>query len=283
MPRSTRPHLAFSLMVAIGSTACASTSAPPADAPLAPSVVGGGHLLLYVPDVAKAMADARAAGFDPAPGTAGDAPDNAMVHLKNGWFIEFVNPGNFPPYVRVFTWFVPALDNRIRAWSAAGPGDVFDWSVDVSDIESSRTAALREGIAMSGVRGFSRTQPTGIPTTWKLAIPEDPGLPFFKSPYVDHIDVTDRMAHANGARQLASFTVVVPDVDKARARLAQTLQLQPHTDTSFCVQDVQVNLEQGDGRGVKNVVLVSETQTGTVPLATTSVTFIADGARPCAR
>ncbi len=274
--------LVFFSAVASLTVGCATTHPEGrANPPLMGPVPAGGHLLLFVTDVPLAMEEARKAGFDPVPGGQGQSPHNAMIYLDNGWFVELINPHDLPALARFIAWFIPVVDNRLEAWDQAKPGELFDWSVDVQNIEKAQQLALDNGIAFSDVRDFDREQRDGTYTEWKLAIPLDGYLPFLKSPYINHIDISGHQKHSNGAQRLKGFTVVSPDLQQTREALSRTLGIAATSKDLFCLGEVEVHLEQGPQPGIKALQLVSNKGQSITRLAGLEVAFLALEPGPC--
>lgn len=248
---------AIGAMMAVG---CAGVDTrEPGDFPHQP--VTGGHVLVMVEDMPSALEKARAAGFSVMHGTPGDSPNNAMIHLKNGWFIELVDLDSMPTAFRIALPLIrlikPRIAKRIRLWLRAEPWTVSDWSVDVADLDAALTARRARGDKPSKALDFKREQVNHEVTTWQLSLPKKKQDPFLKGPYQNHVPIEGFMEHENGVRELVSLTLTSRDVDETVNRLVQTGVATEKTGESavLCVGSVEVRVVKGEKHHLGEVVL----------------------------
>jgi len=220
----------------------------PASAEALPEV--GGHLLIMVDDMPQALQQAKDAGFSVMHGTPGDSPDNAFIHMQNGWIVEPIDSNSMPGRLRVvfpvFRLVMPRVGKRIQMWLRAEPWTVTDWSVDAPRLEEARATMVAQGLKPSQLMDFDRVQANGELTTWQLVLPRDHEDPFLKGPYTNHIDTTPFLNHDNGLRSLVALTLTTTDTEQTVQRLIDAgIAMATSTDDVLCVQGVQVHIEHG--------------------------------------
>jgi hypothetical protein len=175
------------------------------------------HLVILVRDLAEAVEDYEAIGFDVSPGgehTDG-ATHNALVSFADGTYLELL------------AFQREAPEHRWWRHVAAGEG-LIDFALLPGLIEHDVAAARARGLAITGPFAGGRERPDGVRLSWQTAQAEAPELPFLCG------DVTPRELrvpapghHPNGASGIFRVTVAVRDVEASAARYAALIGAAP--------------------------------------------------------
>ena len=162
------------------------------------------HVLVRVQDLARSVAEYEAAGFTVQWGSDPEAAHNALIHFREGPFIELFDP---VPADADPDEFRARMPPRVGAWvDARGLCD--------HALEGYRSMeAILDGLAARGIETTpafeaERTGADGVTLRWSLMLPPRLDLPFVMSPYepAPAIPAGDRR-HANGLLRLASLEI----------------------------------------------------------------------------
>lgn len=184
------------------------------------------HCVIVLPDLARAMDNARAAGFAVEYGGRHreGVTENALIAFADGAYIELIAPtGEHPD--EGHRWF-PRLNQG---------GGLVDLCLLSDDLDAEVERLQAAGLPYSPVRDQGRNRADGVPIDWRLSVPDGPvgtsGLPFLiEDVTARNLRVADdepRTTHANGARGLAGVTILVNDLDGERARWRSLLGTEP--------------------------------------------------------
>lgn len=170
------------------------------------------HVVIAVHDLAAAIDDYRALGFNVMAGGRHPAPrtsSNALVVFQDGSYLELIS------------WDPP---NPAERWSNLlqehGEGPV-DYALIPEDLPRAIVEAKARGVALNGPIDGERLRPDGTRVQWQTARQSTFDLPFLCA------DVTPRSlrvpegsarVHANGMNGIARVTVSVRDLDASRRR-----------------------------------------------------------------
>ncbi len=164
------------------------------------------HLVILVPDLASAIAEAEAAGFTVVPG--GEHPGgthNALIGFSDGAYLELIAFREERP------------DHWWYRYLPLGSGLV-DLCLAVASLDEAVERLDRAGLAYRVLEG-SRQRPDGYLVRWRIARPpaERTGeLPFFiedLTPRSERVPHGSQAEHANGARGLADVVLVSADTN----------------------------------------------------------------------
>lgn len=178
------------------------------------------HVLVRAEDLARSVAEYEAAGFTVQWGSDLGTAHNALIHFREGPFIELFDPvpaGADPDEFRA------RMPPRVAAWVDAR-------GLCEHALEGDRPMeAILEGLAARGIEtgpafGAERTGADGVTLRWSLTLPPRLDLPFVMSPYepAPAIPEGDRR-HANGLLRLASLELESPQPVELAERLAAML------------------------------------------------------------
>ena len=169
------------------------------------------HLVIISPELEKAVADAREAGFTVVPGGthADGATHNALIAFADGSYIELISPVH-GTQGKSHRWF-PRLE--------AG-GGLVDICLGSDDMVADVREINNRGRAYSAPIENGRLRPDGVELRWKGSMPPGPvggtGWPFLiedVSPRELRVpqDPAD-VSHANGALGVAGVTIITNDL-----------------------------------------------------------------------
>lgn len=174
------------------------------------------HVVIAVHDLAAAMADYQALGFQVLPGGAhaGRLSHNALVVFDDGAYLELI------------AWRGDNDESWYRVLQAHGEGFV-DHALLPQAMARDVAAALQRGLqTLRPISDGGRLRPDGQHVAWQLARQTTRALPFLCG------DVTPRSLRvpegpvrqqANGVTGVAAVLVAVPDLAGARADLQALL------------------------------------------------------------
>lgn len=165
------------------------------------------HVVIAVPDLAAAMADYRARGFQVLPGGQhpGRTSHNALICFADGSYLELI------------AWQAPAPQERWwRTLQADGEGLV-DFALLPQDTMAVLQRAQARGLAtLVGPVDGGRVRPDGERLQWRTARHATPDLPFLCGDITPRrLRVPDDPAlqrHPNGCRGVAGLSVLVRDM-----------------------------------------------------------------------
>lgn len=171
------------------------------------------HVVIAVPDLAAAMADYRARGFQVLPGGQhpGRTSHNALICFADGSYLELI------------AWQAPAPQERWwRTLQADGEGLV-DFALLPQDTMQVLQRARARGLdTLVGPVDGGRVRPDGERLQWRTARHATPDLPFLCGDITPRrLRVPDDPAlhiHANGSAGVAGLSVLVQDIVATLAR-----------------------------------------------------------------
>ncbi len=172
------------------------------------------HLVLAVPDLARAIDDFRARGFTVMPGGQhpGRTSHNALVVFADGAYLE------------VIAWQGPAPQERWwRTLQAHGEGLV-DYALlpDHGHLPEVLAAANARGLdTLRGPIDGGRVRPDGVRIEWQSARHDTPDVPFLcadLTPRELRVPEGEIRRHANGATGVACVQVAAHDLALTAAR-----------------------------------------------------------------
>lgn len=169
------------------------------------------HLVIISPDVEKAVANARQAGFTVVPGGthADGATHNALIAFADGSYIELIAPAHGAQR-KPHRWF-PRL---------AQGGGLVDLCLGSDDLVGDVREINNRGRDYSAPLQNGRHRPDGVKLEWKGSTPPgavgETGWPFLiedvtpRNNRVPH--ESDQTNHANGALGVAGVTILAHDL-----------------------------------------------------------------------
>lgn len=177
-------------------------------------LTGLDHIVILVPDLARATAAYQALGFVViAGGKHGDVSHNALIGLEGG------------PYIELFAFLKPNPGHRWAHALRYGGGFV-DMCLCTSDLDADIAAFVAAGAKMEPLRAMSRTRPDGVELHWRLSLPqrESSGVVPFLIQDITPLAARQPPAarHANSVRAIRAVRYALSDSDAA-ARFARIL------------------------------------------------------------
>jgi catechol 2,3-dioxygenase-like lactoylglutathione lyase family enzyme len=184
------------------------------------------HVVLRVPDLARAVAEFNALGFSVTAGGKHPAWDseNALIGFADRTYLELIA---FPPPAQPCTRLElmqrladsgdDPLQQRVGSWSAVASGLV-DYAVRATQIGAELERLRSAGIAMQGPFPGSRERPDGRRIAWEMGVPPGLDLPFIcadVTPLDLRVPGGDNTRHANGCRGVAEVVVLCRSLDRA--------------------------------------------------------------------
>jgi len=158
------------------------------------------HVVIYVADLNRAMADYTALGFTVTRGGAHARTENALISFADGTYLELLalKPGKTRPIIRMAARLgliersaekKTDMYWRLLRWISSGSG-IVDWCAGTDDIAATLESWERAGLDHLGHQAFDRTRPDGKIAKWYLDGPAvfdrgyiAPGGPRAKSGY----------------------------------------------------------------------------------------------------
>ncbi|GEK15984.1 VOC family protein [Aliivibrio fischeri] len=200
------------------------------------------HVLIWVKNIHKAVADFRQLGFTVEYVTTEKKSKNALIWFEQGAIIELLTS---PPNPQRFKWMIDLFagrgaGKRMIRWSQQGEG-FCDLAVVSDDFDNDLLALKVSGIKMCRTIPWRRTKPNGDKTKFHFVYPRTDSLPFIISPYQPS-QRPDKVDHSNGATSLAKINMTVRKED---------------WDTVWMLlgQDPVMNLEYGPKTQIQNIEL----------------------------
>ena len=194
-------------------------------------ISGIDHLVIISPDLEKAVADARQAGFTVVPGGthADGATHNALIAFKDGSYIELISPTNGTNGIS-HRWF-PRL---------AKGGGLVDLCLASDDLVSDVADINNRGREYTAAKDNGRARPDGVQLQWKGSTPPgevgESGWPFLIEDVTPReLRVSDNdheTTHANGAIGVAGVTVITHDLAATTGDFEAITNRQARTMTS---------------------------------------------------
>jgi catechol 2,3-dioxygenase-like lactoylglutathione lyase family enzyme len=181
------------------------------------------HVMICVPDLARAIERYRSLGFDVQPGGvhSGKGTHNAIAFNEDD-YIELLAIGDGAEYKAA------SPDGTLPRFIEAGGG--IRYVVIQSDDLAGDVSAMRlRGVDVSDATDGGRRTPGGLELRWKFATlgPANP-LPLLFIQHLTPIEQRRNQAraapsHPNGVYQLERAYIVVPDAEAAAATYAKVL------------------------------------------------------------
>ena len=178
------------------------------------------HVLVHVGNLARAVATYEAAGFTVRLGSDPQVAHNALIHFREGPFLELFDPVPAGADPDEFHARVPP---RVGAWVHAR--GLCDHALEGSTSMKTILAGLAaDRIETAPAFEAERTGADGVTLRWSLALPSRLDLPFVMSPYepAPTIPESDRR-HANGLLRLRTLEIESPGPSELAERLAAML------------------------------------------------------------
>ncbi len=169
------------------------------------------HVVLVVTDLAEAVRNYRAAGFDPELG--GSHPhstgENALIALEDGSYLElfsFADPDKAAP-----------THANLRPFRKGGGFGGF-W-LRTQDLQGATEDLRAIGVPIEAPRSGNRVRPDGYDVRFKLAVPSHANYPFAPALIEDVTPMHERISatkvHPNGATWLSRVYFQVRAPEKA--------------------------------------------------------------------
>ncbi|MEM7079996.1 MAG: VOC family protein [Pseudomonadota bacterium] len=188
------------------------------------------HYLVRVQNLHEAVADYEAAGFSVTWGSDPQRAHNAMIHFRNGGFLEIFNPR--PPgaagtlqkgVAAIGARLQQPLLVRLHRWQSSQ--GLCDYALESSAPLTEAAAQARQRGAQPGkIRDFSRRGADGIMTRWQICAAHSADLPFMMGPYDPTPQINEaQLTHANGIDQLRGMTLTTPNPKRYAEDLAALL------------------------------------------------------------
>lgn len=213
------------------------------------------HIVIAVSDLATAIADYRALGFNVLEGGvhASGATHNALIIFADGTYLELLAATGAAPAPEALD-FSPML--------AKGEG-LSGFALCVPNLETVAAALRERGVAVSALRDGARQKPDGTRLAWRLALVNESFLPFLIE------DLTPRLlrvptdpaftTHPNGVRGIGGIEVVTPDLAASQARYRALLGT--HSEpadmpdfVAFALQNAQLVLSAPHSETAESVI-----------------------------
>lgn len=189
------------------------------------------HIVIYVPDLARAMADYTELGFRVEPGGTHARTENALISFADGSYLELLAlQKNWKrPLIKLAAklGFIERsaakktdMYWRLLRWISRGTG-IVDWCAGTDDIAATLEQWERAGLDHLGHQAFDRTRPDGQVAKWYLGSAKTMDLPFLIediSARDIRVPATGIDAHPNGAIGISQISLAVDDPEKMRAR-----------------------------------------------------------------
>jgi catechol 2,3-dioxygenase-like lactoylglutathione lyase family enzyme len=167
------------------------------------------HLVIAVPDLARAVKAYRGLGFTVIPGGRhpGVGTDNALIAFGDTAYLELLG------------FYEPRPDHRWWAPLATG-GGLVDFCLQTDDLIADMKALRQAGVDMGDIQRRDRLRPDGVQVRWvtSLALGAHRGAaPFLLAEDGDRDERVPRQrTHPNGVTGIGTVTVVVSDLDAVR-------------------------------------------------------------------
>ena len=169
------------------------------------------HVVIAVADLAQALDDYRALGFNVQPG--GSHPHrtshNALIAFADGAYVELLGFRAPAPGDRWYETFV-----------RHGEG-FMDFALLPASVPQAIEQARSRGLALTGPQDGGRARPDGAQLRWQTARQATFDLPFLcadVTPRSGRVPDGEARRHANGATGIARITVAVADRSASLAR-----------------------------------------------------------------
>ena len=198
------------------------------------------HVVIAVGDLARAMDEYRAQGFNVLAGGRhpGRTSHNALVVFEDGAYLELI------------AWPEPGPAERwYNVLQEHGEG-LMDFALLPGDVTIAIEEARARGLTMQGPFDGSRVRPDGRELRWQTARQTTFDLPFLcgdVTPRSWRVPTGDARRHANGATGIASLTITVHDmmvsIGRYEALLGRKLD-----GPAFTLGGTQLTLERAPPR-----------------------------------
>ncbi len=244
------------------------------------------HLVWVAPDLGRATAEWRAASFDVRPGGhhREQPTRNVLAPLGAGAYLELLGPSE--PEV------MPGLDAHIRNGTLdvhlraegsiprrflgllARSRGMADWCLATDDLDGAVERARSGGLVVPDPEAMSRVRPDGQTISWRLAVPDDPELPFLVEDVTPRaLRVPEHDAEA-GCPETTVRAVSVYGADPKRtARGLRALVGVPGAVGRLRVGDVEVTVSPQEAGSAGRLQVVMARADGSPDVALDGVTW----------
>lgn len=175
------------------------------------------HVLVWVKDIRRAVADYRQLGFIVDYATAPDKAQHAHIWFTHGPVIELLTTPRSAKLLKwpIDLWAGRGAGRRMLRWPTEGEG-FCDVAVAIRGADLSRDLeALRAaGIPVGRRIRWARKRPDGDLIRFQFAYPRHERLPFLVTPY-DPPQHPKAICHPNGAASLTRVRMGVAPSDRA--------------------------------------------------------------------
>jgi len=189
------------------------------------------HIVIYVPNLSRAMEAYRGLGFTVSAGGTHARTENALVIFADGSYLELLalQKNIKRPLIRLAVKLgliersAGGKDDmywRLLRWISRGAG-IVDWCVAAPEMKATLNDWKTDDRDIIPAEYFDRTRPDGKVAKWYLGAPKTLDLPFL----IEDISARDIRvplagidAHPNGAVGIAEVNLSVPDPQKAQAQ-----------------------------------------------------------------
>jgi catechol 2,3-dioxygenase-like lactoylglutathione lyase family enzyme len=173
------------------------------------------HVVIAVSDLERAKEDYGSLGFNVQVGGkhAGRTSHNALIVFADGTYIELI------------AWTGPAQERWYDLHAKHGEG-LIDFALLPEDTPGAVAEAASRGLAMAAPQDGGRVRPDGQELRWQIARQPSFDLPFLcgdVTPRDLRVPPDDMRKHVNGAKGIASLSVLVKDLEASKARYAALL------------------------------------------------------------
>lgn len=197
------------------------------------------HIVIYVPDLERAMQNYTARGFTVSAGGQHARTENALIIFADGTYLELLalQKNVRRPLIRLAVKLgliersaagKTDMYWRLLRWITRGTG-IVDWCVAAPEISATLQGWKTEDRAIIPPQYFDRTRPDGKVAKWYLGAPKTFDLPFLIEDISDRdirVPPASDDTHPNGATGIAEITLSVPDPQKAQAQYEKIGMLQ---------------------------------------------------------
>ena len=230
------------------------------------------HVVVVVPDLARATRDFESAGFVVTPGGRHDAipTENALIVFEDAGYLELLAPRDDEALESMRRRMAPSRrDDELRRASAiarrflprlAGPPGVADFVLRAGNLARVAREMRAGGVVATGPLAMARERTDGLRLEWQLVLPAEARFPFLIEDHTDRsLRVPASPAHPNGAVGVGGVRVRVADVAAAALEYADRFGVRPRVDaaggTSIDLAGLEVTLEAGEPEGASGVTI----------------------------
>jgi len=192
------------------------------------------HVVIYVPDLERAITDYTGLGFQVERGGAHTRTENALISFADGTYLELLalKPGRGRPLIQLASQLglmglaasrKTDMYWRLLRWISSGAG-IVDWCAATPDIEATLKTWGQTGLALLGYQEFERRRPDGKIARWFLGSPKTMALPFLIQDISERdirVPAAGPKSHPNDALGIVEIILSVPNPQKAQMQYAE--------------------------------------------------------------